>query len=184
MTFFARLCRPKELTLRLEKSRTRLYRVALSWSHDPSLADDLTQETLSKALHRLDQLQNPQTLESWLFRILTNCWRDHFRALRPHEDISEFEDSLYTPEDTPEHIHGTSQIVNRVRLAIARLPIGQRQVLTLIDLEEFSYSETAAILDIPTGTVMSRLCRARQELKRHLHDLQSKEMRPKLRRVV
>ncbi len=183
MQVLSHFFRQRELTARIEASRQRLYRVALSWSHDPSLADDLTQESLTKALKKLAQLKDPATLESWLFSILTNCWRDHFRALRPAEDIADFEESIFIPEDTPEHIHGNSQMVQRVREAVARLPIGQRQVLTLVDLEEFSYGEAAAILDIPIGTVMSRLCRARQQLKDYLSDLQHHRTEPRLRRV-
>ncbi|HQT25493.1 MAG TPA: sigma factor-like helix-turn-helix DNA-binding protein, partial [Burkholderiales bacterium] len=67
--------------------------------------------------------------------------------------------------------HAQSQLVSRVRNAVAKLPLGQRQVLTLVDLEEFSYAEVSAILDIPVGTVMSRLCRARSTLKILLNEL-------------
>lgn len=64
------------------------------------------------------------------------------------------------------------QIVERVRYAISRLPNGQKQVVTLVDLQGFSYAEVAEILNIPTGTVMSRLNRARQSLKDYLLSFQ------------
>jgi len=155
----------------LEQSRVRLYRVAYSWSHDAALADDLVQETLSKALKNHGQLRDQEMLNSWLFSILTNCWRDHFRQHREMADIDEIEDYRCVHETTPEDEHAQTQIVGRVRGAVANLAMGQRQVLTLVDLEEFSYAEVASILEIPVGTVMSRLCRARRALKEMLQEL-------------
>ena len=76
---------------------------------------------------------------------------------------------LVEPE-TPDIRHDRKQVVDRVRSAIATLPIGQRQVLTLVDLEGCSYIEVAQALDIPIGTVMSRLSRARKALKNQLLD--------------
>ena len=107
-------------------------------------------------------------MESWLFSILTNCWRDYFRRQRPMDDIDDMEDSLPAHDISPEDLHVQREVVFQVRHAIARLPMGQRQVLTLVDLEEFSYGEAAEILAIPVGTVMSRLCRARQTLREQL----------------
>ncbi|HUW49705.1 MAG TPA: sigma-70 family RNA polymerase sigma factor [Sulfuricella sp.] len=171
MKILSLFCRSHVFHDQLEQSRIRLYRVAYSWSHDAALADDLVQETLSKALKNAGQLRAPELLNSWLFSILTNCWRDHFRQHREMEDIDEIEDYLCAHVTTPEDEHAQMQVVDRVRGAVARLPLGQRQVLTLVDLEEFSYAEVAAILEIPVGTVMSRLCRARQALKEMLHEL-------------
>ncbi len=154
---------------RLEQQRRRLYRLAYSWCHDGGLADDLVQETLIRALERASQLRDPERLPAWLAAILVNCWRDHLRRLKPADDIGEMEESLFVDDErTPEREAECSQMVARVRGEIAALPLGQRQVLTLVDLEEFSYAEVAEILDIPVGTVMSRLCRARQALKLRL----------------
>jgi RNA polymerase sigma-70 factor (ECF subfamily) len=146
----------------LEQHRQRLYRIAYAWTHEAALADDLVQETLIKAMQRIGQLRDPKAGEAWLYSILTNCYRDHFRRRRDTEDI----ETLELPhDDTPERDLGQAQIVATVRTAIARLPEGQRQVVTLVDLEGFSYVEVAQILDVPIGTVMSRLCRARAALK-------------------
>lgn len=171
MKILSLLCRSELFRERLEESRSRLYRVAYSWSHDAALADDLVQETLAKALNNAAQLREPEMMRSWLFSILSNCWRDHFRGLRDMDDINEIEDFRCAVELTPEDVHSKNQVVAKVRNAVIGLPLGQRQVVTLVDLEEFSYAEVAAILDIPVGTVMSRLCRARQALKQSLLDL-------------
>ena len=64
------LCRNREFRLKLEPSRDRLYRIAYSWCHSPELADDLTQEALSKALKQGDKLKELEAMDSWLFRIL------------------------------------------------------------------------------------------------------------------
>lgn len=169
----------------LQQIRPRLYRLAYSWSHNAALAEDLVQETLIKALKNNAQLREPALLNSWLFSILANCMRDHYRQYREMDDIEELEDYRYAHENTPEQAHSQAQIVAQVRDAVASLPLGQRQVLTLVDLEELSYIEVASILDIPIGTVMSRLCRARQAIKLLLIGLAPQQSAPKaqIRRV-
>ncbi len=162
MGVISRFYKNRELRTTLEESRGRLYRIAYSWCHNPALADDLVQETLIKALKYSDQLRDPKTIKSWLYKILTNCWRDHFRRSRETVDI---DDVVLVEENTPELHQQRNEVVDRVRAGIATLPVGQRQVITLVDLEGCSYIEVAEILDIPIGTVMSRLCRARRALK-------------------
>lgn len=154
--------RHRETRAALEQSRSRLYRMAYAWCHSAALADDLVQETLTKAIQKSAQLRDPQARDAWLFSILTNCYRDHFRRQRDMDDIDDVE---LVHDTTPESENSEQQIVTKVRLAIAKLPEGQRQVVTLVDLEGFSYVEVATILDIPIGTVMSRLCRARTAMK-------------------
>ena len=154
--------RQREMRAVLEQSRSRLYRMAFAWCHSAALADDLVQETLTKAIQKSAQLRDPQARDAWLFSILTNCYRDHFRRQRDMDDIDDME---LVHDSTPESENSEQQIVTKVRLAISKLPEGQRQVVTLVDLEGFSYVEVATILDIPIGTVMSRLCRARTAMK-------------------
>ncbi len=154
----------RDLAEKIEASRERLYRVAFAWSHDAMLADDLAQETLARGLARIDQLREAERLTSWLFSILHRCWIDHLRIRR--DDLDE-EALAELPADQPgpEHHAEAQETARRVRAAIAALPLGQRQVVTLVDLEEFSYAEVAEALAIPIGTVMSRLCRAREALR-------------------
>ena len=171
MRFLTFIFGSPEFRERLETARPRLYRLAYSWCHDMALAEDLVQEASYKALKKSRQLRDMALLEGWLFRILANCWHDHLRQRRDTEDIDAIEDIEEMPFSThlsPEETFGEKQLVARVRRAVELLPLGQRQVLTLIDLEEMSYSKTAEILDIPVGTVMSRICRARLALKQHL----------------
>ena len=154
--------RTREAQRALVEARARLYRVAYSWCRNPALADDLVQETLTKALKKSAQLRDPKARDAWLFTILANCYRDHFRRSREMDDIDDVEISH---ESTPESESSSAQIVGLVRAAVARLSDGQRQVVTLVDLEGFAYGEVAKILDVPIGTVMSRLCRARNAMK-------------------
>jgi len=157
-----RLIQQRALGLQFEQRRLRLHRVARSWCHNRTLADDLVQETFTKALRGLDQLREPKAFDAWLFHILHNCWCDHCRRERPNEDIADFADSSELSFETP---HESHELTKSVHAAIAELPETQRIVLTLVDLEGFSYAEVAMILDIPTGTVTSRISRAREALR-------------------
>ena len=153
---------------RVEKCRERLFRMAYSWCHDRFLAEDMTQQALLKALEKRAQLRDADRLESWLMRILANTMRDWFRRERPSEEI---DDHHSVQHYGPEQVVADDEIVERVRRAVAKLPLSQCQTLTLVDLEGYTYAEVAMVLDVPIGTVMSRLSRARQSLKGHLEQL-------------
>ncbi len=182
MTPLSLLQKRRAFKRRIEEFRPRLFRLACSWCHNPDLADDLVQETLLKALKNAQQLRDPEAFESWLFSILNNCWRDHFRRRREIEDI---DNVVLIEEMTPSHYAEQQNIVDKVRCAVATLPAGQCQVLTLVDLEGLSYMEVAEVLDIPIGTVMSRLCRARKNLAGKLLEFQPERHQSpnRLRRV-
>jgi len=167
MKLFDALCKSREFEQALAKNRERLYRIAFAWSHSPDIADDLVQETCSKALRQRKQLRDIESLGPWLFRILKNTWNDYLRCKK---ETIEYDESVFADEQTPETVNSRYETVQRVRQAMQCLPIGQREVLTLVDLERCSYAEVAEILEIPAGTVMSRLCRARRHLKEILLD--------------
>ena len=171
MKVITNLCQHQQFKRSLGEYRANLYRIAYSWCHNPALADDLVQDALTKALKNSSQLRDPKTLKAWLYRILSNCWRDHFRRSRDTLDV---DDVVLTDKDTPDTCHDRQQIINQVRNAIACLPMGQRQVITLVDLEGCSYIEVAQILEVPIGTVMSRLSRARKALKGRLLEAEIK----------
>lgn len=161
--------------------RDKLYRIAYSWCHDPALADDLVQETIYKALKNAANLRDVKTIDGWLYRILYHCWQDFLRVKGRNVEFVEIHDEEQA--DQPER-YQQSQIVKRVRAAIEQLPLPLREVVTLSDFAGFSYAEIAEITDIPIGTVMSRLFRARQNLKQQLLDFGSDEFaESKLRRI-
>lgn len=168
------------LDRQLSEQRPRLHRMALAWCGDPILADDLVQDTLTKALEKQEQLKDEERLGAWLYRILHNCWMEYLRTQKPTLDIDEVE---LTCTDCPEKQFADDQLAEQVRAAVEALPIGQRQVMTLVDLEGCSYEQVALILDIPQGTVMSRLSRARETMKKRLQGVRQTDNVRYLRRV-
>ena len=122
------------------------------------------QATCVRALERADQFEPGSRLESWLFAILDSIWRNQHRAngVRQGNGIVDIADTDLPSGDASEEVRMRMVDVQR---AIAGLTPDQRTVLLLITAEGFSYSETAAILDIPIGTVMSRLAAARSNVR-------------------
>ncbi|MDD5391624.1 MAG: sigma-70 family RNA polymerase sigma factor [Thiothrix sp.] len=165
---------------KLGEHRPRLHRMALAWCSDPALADDLVQDTLAKALEKQDQLKDEERLGAWLYKIMHNCWMEYLRTRKPEVDIDDIE---LTCTDCPERRFSEHQIIEQVQVAIESLPLTQRQVITLVDLEGCSYEQVALILDIPQGTVMSRLSRARETMKKRLQNTRNQDNVHYLRRV-
>ena len=161
-TLFGNFGRKRRLRGQICAERERLYRIAWSWCHDSQLADDLVQETLARTLSKLDSLREESRLQVWLTQILANLYRDQFR--RPPTETGLDSETLVAHDD-PEHAANRTQLISRTREAIEMLNDDQRQVLTLVDVAEFSYADTAGILDVPVGTVMSRLSRARRRMR-------------------
>ena len=182
MNIIKRLCSAVELKGRIADRRARLYRVAYAWCGERHLADDLVQETMARALGKVQQLRDPDRLDSWLYSILNNCWREHLRGRRPNVELDE--DTLASTH-CPQHISETDQLAQRMRGLMGSLPMGQRQVIALVALDELTYREVADVLDIPIGTVMSRLSRARQFLAEQFRSpaTTSDTSHPYLRRV-
>jgi len=177
-----RLCAALALKDRIAERRGRLYKLAYAWCGERHLADDLVQEAMSRAMGKCHQLRDPSRLDSWLYSILNNCWREHLRAQRADFEL---DDESLECTHCPERLNLSGELTHRVFALMARLPEGQRQVLSLVALEEFSYREVAETLDIPIGTVMSRLSRARRFLAEQLGTVtaSSRASRPYLRRV-
>lgn len=182
MLIIDRLCAARALKARIAERRGRLYKVAFAWCGEPHLADDLVQEAMARAMDKYLQLRDPSRLDSWLYSILNNCWREHLRERRPDAQL---DDQAHECTRCPERINLSGELVERVSDLLARLPDGQRQVLSLVALEELSYREVAEALDIPIGTVMSRLSRARQFLSVRLSagNEPAPSSRARLRRV-
>src|SRR3954470_5169962 len=143
---------------------SRLRRFAHALSRNAADADDLTQATIERALRSREQWQDGTRLDSWTYRIMRNLWIDTARSRsRWHE--------LEAPAEEAEHIGidptaamEASVDLGRTMAAMARLPDEQREVVALILIEGFGYREAAELLDIPIGTVASRLVRGRTAL--------------------
>lgn len=173
---------------RLDALRPRLYRLAFSWTREAHQADDLVQEAMARALQKHGQLRDEEMLDRWVIRIMANLWMDQLRLSAREEHIDDLQYELRVDEEqSPDCVHCRDEMIERVREAIMRLPEGQRIVVTLVDLEEFSYKDVASALDLPIGTVMSRLSRGRQALKTMLLDSVSEtaaKSERRLRRVI
>jgi RNA polymerase sigma-70 factor (ECF subfamily) len=148
-----------------------LYRYAAMLSRNPTEADDLVQETCLRALRAMQRLRPDSNVKSWLFTILRNVWFNRLRQWRRAPKIVELESDETGPisvADTAKDPHAT--YVNnieqeRVRDAIHQLSIELREIIILREYEELSYQEIATVLECPLGTVMSRLARARSNLR-------------------
>lgn len=142
--------------------RLRRFAIALARSRD--VADELVQATCERALLHRDKFRPGTRLDAWTMRILRNVWTDRLRQPATRETFVDVADAHYLVGED-----GNAQTEARLRLAdvaeaIGRLPDQQREVLILVCVEDYSYRETAEILSIPIGTVMSRLARARASL--------------------
>lgn len=150
------------LKYQIGKSRDRLYRVALAWSGDEMLADDLVQEAMTAGIANSSQLRDENRLFVWLYSILNNTWCKYLRSAKPQ---TELDDELPGEESfDPFKSCEERETVSRVRRAVATLPPDQSRVIALVDLDELTYGEVSEVLGIPIGTVMSRLHRARKNL--------------------
>src|SRR5437667_9766922 len=158
----------------------QVYRVARRMVSSREEAEDLMQETYARAFRSWRSFQPGTNLRAWLLRILTNLNIDRGRRVQRSPDMQPLEEGDYflynrlestMPDENPDEervIERLSQ--NSVVEALAEVPHDFRDVLVLVDIGEFSYAEAAQILDIPIGTVMSRLHRGRRILKKNLAD--------------
>lgn len=149
----------------------RLRRFALGLCADPHRADDLVQAACERALARRAQWQEGTRLDSWMYRIVQNLWIDQLRA--PGRTVEPEEQEVETvaeERDWTEDMH-TRLTLAQVTAALGQLPPAMRAVLVLVCVEDKSYKEAAAILEVPIGTVMSRLARARLALHRVLQEV-------------
>lgn len=155
-----------ELANLLPQMLPRLWAFALRISGDQHDAEDLVQRACVRALERAHQLQPGTSPLSWMFSIVQSTWINEVRArnVRSRSGMEWDDAFLETISDpntrTPEQNAMDGQIVS----AVQRLPEAQRAVMLLVAVEGFSYSEAAEILNVPLGTVMSRLSRARQAI--------------------
>lgn len=153
-----------EFDLGLAELLPRLRRFAHALSRDASDADDLTQQTVERALRSRAQWQAGTRLDSWLYRIMRNLWIDEGRSrARKAQFERPGEDGGNVGFDPRPGQHASIDLA-RVMAAMEQLPGEQREVVALILVEGFGYRETAEMLGLPIGTVSSRLVRGRTAL--------------------
>lgn len=148
-----------------------LYNFARWLCGDADEARDLVQETFAKALKGFSSFRTGTNFRAWMFTILRNTFLTSRTGLEwrntEQEDEENFEDSV-AAHDNPELVLIRRADTELVQEAIARLPLLFREVLLLVDIEEMRYQEVADVLRIPVGTVMSRLSRARKQLREYI----------------
>ncbi|GAA0746707.1 RNA polymerase sigma factor [Ideonella azotifigens] len=155
----------KDLLALVEPMVPTLRRYARALMHDPHLADDLVQDCLERVVKRWEQRRHQDDTRQWVFSIAHNLAMDWLRQQRRRglhlaiEDVEEKE--MVTPAAQEAHIRH-----HELLGFLDRLPHEQRSVILLVSVEDFSYAEAAKALDIPIGTVMSRLARGRERLLR------------------
>jgi RNA polymerase sigma-70 factor (ECF subfamily) len=140
-----------------------LRRYALALVRNPAFADDLVQDCIERALRQSDRLMDAKKIAGWLRSILHNLYIDELRRRRgrgKEEDISELSDDFAL--SVPANDRGEFR---DLVAAMGSLNVEHRQILLLVGLEGMNYREIASELDIPIGTVMSRLARAREKLR-------------------
>ena len=143
----------------------RLRRFARNLVRAPHDADDMVQIAVERALLRLDQWRSDARLDSWLFKILRNAWIDEMRSRGRRAKI-------FMPEEAGEQIGEASmeREIDRlsVEAALSRLPQDQRLAVSLVLVEGLAYKDAADVLDVPIGTLTSRLARGREALQEML----------------
>ncbi len=155
-----------------------LRRYALALVHDGEHADDLVQDCLVRAMSRLHLWQPGSNMRTWLFSILHN---QHINSTRRNNtrpdgtDLADIPDKACDGEASPE----SSLMIGDIDKAINLLEADQRNVILLVGVEQLSYVETAEVLNIPIGTVMSRLSRGRKALK----EIMDRNGQPNIRRI-
>jgi RNA polymerase sigma-70 factor (ECF subfamily) len=160
-----------------------LYGSALRLTRNRATAEDLVQDTFLKAWRSFHTFQEGTNSRAWLYKILMNAYIDNYRKssrapeMVDHEDVGDFylyakaqESDQYRKDGDPEAILLSTIMDADIKEALERVPEPFRAAVILADLEEFSYKEIAEILNIPIGTVMSRLYRGRRHLQRLLWD--------------
>jgi len=133
-------------------------------------ADDLVQDCLERALSRLHLWRRGTDLRAWLFTLMHNLYVNQLR--RNGREVT-FEELPEQPQDT----YADRGRMGEIEQALGRLQPDQREILLMVTLEGLSYREVATVLGIPEGTVMSRLARARERLRRTLDGESSAELR-------
>jgi RNA polymerase sigma-70 factor (ECF subfamily) len=158
-----------ELFEQLMAYREDIFRICLGYSRNPSDAEDLSQDVYLKAFRGVSAVLAPYAAKEWLFRITRNTCLDHLRKARLNRLLGKTSNEVEAVDDrTPERTTDAGERLAKLKKAIRRLPVKQREVFILRTYGHLSYRELALTLGIKEGTVMSRLSRARRMV---LHEM-------------
>lgn len=146
----------------------RLRRFARGLTQHPADADDLCQAAIERALKSRDQWQAGTRLDSWMYRITRNIWIDNRRATARRGIHTDIDDGVMQIADNSHARMEASMELADIDRAMARLPDEQREAVMLVLVEGYAYREAAEILEVPVGTLTSRLVRGREALVREL----------------
>jgi RNA polymerase sigma-70 factor (ECF subfamily) len=159
-----------------------LFRTALRMTRNREDAEDLVQETTTKAFSAIDRFEEGTNFRAWIFKILTNTYINNYYRVRERDKLPSLdemeEESAFQPVFegiSPEQALLNTLTREDIQRAIDVIPIDFKSVVILNLVEGFSYKETAEILDIPIGTVMSRLHRGRKILQKLLWEYSSSQ---------
>ena len=147
----------------LEKWQQRLWLLAMRMTGEPDAAHDVLQESLIAISKGIQKLREPATFRSWAFQIVANKSRDWIRKQR-RRSKAHADAGMKFPE-TAQTNPAPAGLADLVRHSLAQLPSDQQAILTLFYIDDLSTAEISNVLDVPTGTVKSRLHNARQHLK-------------------
>jgi RNA polymerase sigma-70 factor (ECF subfamily) len=148
-------------------NRDSLYSLAMHFLHDADVAADVTQEAFVRAWEQLPRLRDPGAFGGWLRAMAMNLVRDHFRRYRPQDELDE-SDPPPGDDPGPEETLVDDERDRSVREAVLSLPEHQRTIVTMHYLEGRSVAEIMSALGLAKGTVVSRLSRGRENLRRRL----------------
>ena len=164
MSLLSFISRSRQFESRLGESRCRLWRLAHSWCRNRALADDLVQDTLERAVNKWGLWRGVGSVRPWLFSIMHNLFVDHcaVRNAQATESLDDLPDAARPVQAATQELHFEAL---ELLAALQRLSVPLREVLLLVAVEGLSYTEAAKALGVPTGTVMSRLSRARRALR-------------------
>jgi RNA polymerase sigma-70 factor (ECF subfamily) len=164
---------------RIEACIPALRRYATALLRNREDADDLVHDCLLRALDKLHTRRDDADIRAWLFAIMHNVFISQLRRAKARpagESLDESHEALLSMRPDQENSLHWRDLLR----GLNRLPVEQRTVILLVSVEDLSYAETASVLGIPVGTVMSRLARGRERLRQLVDD---EDVRPALRRV-
>lgn len=168
----------KSFEVLIKKHQKFAYNVALKYLKDPNEAEDVTQEALIKAFKYLKNFNKNAKFSTWLYRIVINTCKDELRknknnqnnlSLNNEDDyVNELEDETYEPLKHAEN----EELGKNLQKAINQLDINYKDVIILCDMKDYSYQEISNILEIPLGTVRSRISRGRLKLRKIVNEME------------